>query len=189
MSDATLSPCARVNKITCAVIKLTPVGDRARYHGPPRPHRSRSTHAMEDAMARINLWNKSVPRVELDHRARDARLQLVRVERLVVPRASVRGLWLSPFVRLLGSRAGGRRQRDGRGGGSQSDPRLGCMPGIESVWFEERGQCSRVCSRGRQKAQSPHNKAVLLGSGSSQTSRMLTASGPLPPSIMSTATR
>jgi hypothetical protein len=57
-------------------------------------------------MARINLWNKSLPRIELDHRARDARLQLARVERLAVPRASVTGLWLSPFVRLLGSRAG-----------------------------------------------------------------------------------
>jgi hypothetical protein len=90
-------------------------------------------------MARINLWNKSVSRVELDHRARDTRLQLVLVERLVVPRASMAGSWLSPFVRLLGSRAGGRRQSSRRGDGSQSDPRLGCMPEIEWDWFEERG--------------------------------------------------
>ena len=68
-------------------------------------------------MARINLWNKSVSRVELDHRARDTRLQLVRVERLVVPRASMAGSWLSPFVRLLGSRTGGNR----RSGSSMSD--------------------------------------------------------------------
>ena len=91
-------------------------------------------------MARINLWNKSVSRVELDHRARDTRLQLVRVERLVVPRASMAGSWLSPFVRLLGSRTGGNRRSGGRGGGSQSDPRLGCMPEIEWDWFEERGE-------------------------------------------------
>ena len=91
-------------------------------------------------MARINLWNKSVPRVELDHRARDTRLQLVRVERLVVPRASMAGFWLSPFVRLLGSRRGGNRRSSGRGSGSQSDPRLGCMPEFESAWFEERGE-------------------------------------------------
>ena len=94
-------------------------------------------------MARINLWNKSLPRIELDHRARDARLQLARVERLIVPRASVTGLWLSPFVRLLGSRAGGRRRSSRRGGGSQSDPRLGCMPKIGWDWFEERGEFCR----------------------------------------------
>ena len=94
-------------------------------------------------MARINLWNKSVPRVELDHRARDTRLQLVRVERLVVPRASMAGSWLSPFVRLLGSRTGGNRRSSGRGSGSQSDPRLGCMPEIEWDWFEERGEFCR----------------------------------------------
>jgi hypothetical protein len=37
-------------------------------------------------MSRQNLWNNSLPRVELDQRARDARLQLDRVERLAVPR-------------------------------------------------------------------------------------------------------
>ena len=43
---------------------------------------------MEGAM-RANQWNKSVPRVELDQRARDARLRLERIERLLVPRAAV----------------------------------------------------------------------------------------------------
>jgi hypothetical protein len=37
-------------------------------------------------MSRQNLWNKSMPRAELDQRARDARLQLDRIERLAVPR-------------------------------------------------------------------------------------------------------
>src|SRR6202158_2849359 len=112
----------------------------------PRPCRCRRTHAMEDAMARVNLWNKSVSRVELDHRARDTRLQLVRVERLVVPRASMAGSWLSPFVRLLGSRTGGNRRNGGRGGGSQSDPRLGCMPEIKKVCRSEE---RRVGEEGR----------------------------------------
>jgi hypothetical protein len=44
---------------------------------------------MEGAMLKANLW-KSVPKVELDQRARDGRLQLERIERLlVVPRAAV----------------------------------------------------------------------------------------------------
>ena len=37
---------------------------------------------MEDAMPRINRWNQSVPRVELDQRSREARLLLERTERL-----------------------------------------------------------------------------------------------------------
>jgi hypothetical protein len=99
---------------------------------------------MEDAMARPNLWNKNAPRVELDHRARDARLRLVRIEQLLVPRASVAGFWLSPFVRLLGSRTGGNPRSGGRGSGSQGNPRLGCTPEIDSVWFEGCGVLCRV---------------------------------------------
>jgi hypothetical protein len=93
-------------------------------------------------MARTNFWNKSVPRVELDDRARDARLRLTRIEQLLVPRGSVAGFWLSPFVRLLGSRTGGTRRNGGRGSGSQGNPRLGCMPETDLVWCEE---CSEFC--------------------------------------------
>jgi hypothetical protein len=49
---------------------------------------------MEDAMLKETLWSKSVPQVELDQRARDARLQLERIERLLVPRATVTNSWL-----------------------------------------------------------------------------------------------
>src|SRR5215213_4731327 len=40
----------------------------------------RGVRAMEGAMLKVGVWNKSVPRVELDQRARDARLQLERME-------------------------------------------------------------------------------------------------------------
>ena len=79
-------------------------------------------------MVRIKFGIKSVPRVELDQRARDARNRLVQVERLLVPRAMMLGSWLSPFVRLLGSRAGGGHRSDARDRGSQTDPRFGCYP-------------------------------------------------------------
>jgi hypothetical protein len=92
-------------------------------------------------MATINLWNKSVPRVELDQRARDARVRLVQIERLIVPRASVAGFWLSPFGRLLGSRAGGNRRGGGQGSGSQGDPRLGCFPESGCIWSGENTNC------------------------------------------------
>jgi hypothetical protein len=49
-------------------------------------------------MRRANLWNQSVSRVELDQRARDARLRLERLERLLLPRAAVTR---SPLRRLL----------------------------------------------------------------------------------------
>jgi hypothetical protein len=52
---------------------------------------------MEGAMLRAKLWNKSVSRVELDQRARDARLRLERIERQLLPRALTR----SPLRRLL----------------------------------------------------------------------------------------
>jgi hypothetical protein len=44
--------------------------------------------AGEVVMLRKNPWNKSVPRVELDQRARDARLRLDQIERLAVPPAA-----------------------------------------------------------------------------------------------------
>ena len=40
-------------------------------------------------MLKIAVWNKSVPRIALDQRARDARLRLERMEQLLVPRAAV----------------------------------------------------------------------------------------------------
>jgi hypothetical protein len=95
-------------------------------------------------MARPNLWSKSVPRVELDHRAREARDRLVRIERLLLPRAAGTGFWLSPFVRLLGSRTGGNGRSGSRGSGSQRNPRLGCMPEIDPIWFEGCGAFRRL---------------------------------------------
>src|SRR5437870_5089057 len=103
-------------------------GAPARYQRPPRPYWPRSTHAMEDAMARRKLWSNSVPRVELDHRAHDARVRLVRIERLLVPRAAAARSWLTPVVRLLCFRIYGNDRRGDRTPGSLSKPRGGCMP-------------------------------------------------------------
>ena len=52
-------------------------------------------------MLRTNLWNKSVPRVELDQRARDARLRLEQLERLLAPRAAAARSWLRRVVCLF----------------------------------------------------------------------------------------
>ena len=45
-------------------------------------------------MLKAILCNKSVSRVEIDQRARDARLRLEQIERLLVSRAAVTASWL-----------------------------------------------------------------------------------------------
>jgi hypothetical protein len=41
-------------------------------------------------MPRTNVWNRSVPRVELDQRSREARLRLEQIERLLMSLVAVR---------------------------------------------------------------------------------------------------
>lgn len=54
-------------------------------------------------MPKAELRNTSVSRVELDHRARAARLQLERAEQLLVPVAAARSSWLRrAFARRFG---------------------------------------------------------------------------------------
>ena len=102
-------------------------------------------------MARRKLWGNSVSRVELDHRARDARIRYFRIERLFLPRAPVVGFWLSPLIRLLGARAGGNGRRGGWGSGSQSDSRLGCMRETDAAWLG--AARSVACVRQRRSAE------------------------------------
>jgi hypothetical protein len=47
------------------------------------------------AMLKANLWSKSAPRVELDRRARETRLRLEQIERLLVPRAAMTPVFLA----------------------------------------------------------------------------------------------
>lgn len=67
---------------------------------------------MESVMWR-NFPLKNAPRVELDHRAREARLRLERVERLLLPRPAVRYPWLRRLIRLANTNA-----QQGQTGGS-----------------------------------------------------------------------
>ena len=94
-------------------------------------------------MLRAKLWNKSVPRVELDERAREARLRLERIERQLVPRAAVTR---SPLKRLLYLCRGGifvSVSRESRTRGPLSDRRPSSMPTIHHVWVAECGSFRR----------------------------------------------
>lgn len=67
-------------------------------------------------MPRANLWSSSVPRVELDQRAREARLTFERVERRLAPPVRKAGFWLRRLLRrcglgMLGGRLRGSHTR------------------------------------------------------------------------------
>ena len=79
-------------------------------------------------MPNKNLWNKNVSRVEYDLRARDARLRLERIERLLVKRDGFRYFRL---LRLLIVNVAGSGRRRDAGTGSSSDRRP-C--GISGRW-------------------------------------------------------
>ena len=49
-----------------------------------------SVEVMEAVMSRINSWSRSLSRVELDQRSREARLQLQQLERLLVSHVAAR---------------------------------------------------------------------------------------------------
>jgi len=82
-------------------------------------------------MPNKNLWNKNVSRVEYDRRARDARLRLERIERLLVKRDAVMGFRYFWLLRLLIVNVAGSGRRRDAGTGSSSD-RRSC--GISGRW-------------------------------------------------------
>ena len=85
-------------------------------------------------MPSIKFWSRSLSRVELDQRSREARLRLERIERLLISRAAVRLPRLGRLLSLLSvGEYGGARQRS-RVRGPLSDRRPSRMPTIIEVW-------------------------------------------------------
>jgi hypothetical protein len=94
-------------------------------------------------MRRANLWNQSVSRVELDQRARDARLRIERIERQLLARAAgTRSL----LGRLLYLRSGvfASASRESRPRGPLSNRRPSRTPTIHGIWVEECGSFCRA---------------------------------------------
>ena len=63
-------------------------------------------------MARTNLWSKSVPRIELDQRSREARLRFERTDQLFIVRATVRYSRLGRLVYWFTVGRSGRLPRE-----------------------------------------------------------------------------
>jgi hypothetical protein len=80
-------------------------------------------------MARIDLWRWSATRVEIDHRAREARLRLEHLERLLLMRALPARSWVSRILyrregRFFGgARMLGRSTKIDRAGGRHREAR------------------------------------------------------------------
>jgi hypothetical protein len=83
-------------------------------------------------MLKANRWSNSVPRAELEQRARDARLRLERLERLLVPRALV----TEPRRRrILCLFSFGEGRQGNRTRGPLSHQRPSRMPKIQEEWL------------------------------------------------------
>ena len=74
-------------------------------------------------MLRRNPWNYNVPRLEYDQRAREARLHLEEVERLLMKRPAAAGFRPFRLLRVLRFGVYGYGRRGYRNIGSSSDRR------------------------------------------------------------------
>ena len=100
--------------------------------------------AMEGAMRKANLWNQSVSRVELNQRARDARLRLERIERQLLPRAAVVRSPLRQIFYLCSGGIFASASRESRPRGPLSHRRPSRTPTIHDIWVEECGSLCRT---------------------------------------------
>ena len=77
-------------------------------------------------MLKAILYSKSASRIEIDQRARDARLRLEQIERRLVSRAAVTASWLRRVLYLFsfGRRGGGSRTSRIQGPLNNRRPRM-----------------------------------------------------------------
>jgi hypothetical protein len=95
-------------------------------------------------MPKADRLSNSVPRVELDQRARDARRRLAQVERLLVPRAAATASWLRRVLFRVTCGIYGDHSRGGRTRGPLSNRRSSRTPQIHQVWLGMRSSFWRT---------------------------------------------
>jgi hypothetical protein len=99
---------------------------------------------MESAMLKASLRSKSVPRVELDQRAHDARLRLERIDRMLVPRAAMADFWLRRALCLFSFGIYGEARHGNRTRGPLSNRQPFRMPKTQDDCLEARGSVCRA---------------------------------------------
>jgi len=92
-------------------------------------------------MPRNNLEVRVVPRVELDHRAREARLRLERIERLLAPQPAAMSAWLRRLTSSLPARVFGNAPQKSRIRKPLSDQRPSYMGLFRGHVLHEEGGC------------------------------------------------
>ena len=95
-------------------------------------------------MLNANFWNESVPRAELDQRARDARLRLAQVERMLAARVAAKNSWVRRAICLFGFGKFGYGSRGNQTRGPLSNRRPSRMAKIPHAWFEPWGPASHA---------------------------------------------
>lgn len=92
-------------------------------------------------MPKADLWNRSVSRVELDQRVRDARLRFERLERLVVSHAAATDSRLRRVLCLFKVGIQYGKWRLSRAREPVRNQRPSRTPTIHEVWLEMCGSC------------------------------------------------
>jgi hypothetical protein len=87
-------------------------------------------------MLRVSFCNQSVPRAELDQRARDARIRLEQIQQQLVSRVAVADSRLRRIVYSLSFGRSDHGSRGSRTGGPLSNRRPSGTAGIPGAWFE-----------------------------------------------------
>ena len=96
------------------------------------------------AMPRNNVEVRVVPRVELDQRAREARLRIERAERLFAPRPAVTYSWPRWLIWGLNARIFGAAPRKSRTRKPLSDQRPSCTGLFRTRVLHEKDGCFSV---------------------------------------------
>ena len=93
-------------------------------------------------MPRINRWNQSVSRVELDQRSRAARLRFERIDRLFIVRPTMTHPRLRRLLYLFTVGRHGALPKDGGDRELSNDPWSSSVPMLLGLWLENAGFCN-----------------------------------------------
>ena len=93
-------------------------------------------------MPRTNLWDRSVPRVEVDRRSREARLRFERIDRMFIVRATVTPSRLRRLLYLFTVGRYGGLPQEGEVEELLSDRWPSRLPLLLGIWLEKAGVCN-----------------------------------------------
>lgn len=93
-------------------------------------------------MPRTNLWDRSLPRVELDRRSREARLRFERIDQLFIVRATATPSGLRRLLYLFGVGRFGGLPQGGEVEELLSNRWPSGLPMLLGLWLENAELCN-----------------------------------------------